>query len=45
MLKFDFLEKGLGIAFPTDFVYDFSRKMFLLTDKTSMPNWIYFLRC
>ena len=30
ILKFDFLEKGLEIASPQDFVYDFSRKMFLM---------------
>ena len=27
MLNFDFLEKGLGIAFPPHFVYDFSKKI------------------
>ena len=30
MLNFDFLEKGLGVAFPLHFVYDFSRKIFLM---------------
>ena len=30
MLNFDFLEKGLEIVFLTHFVYDFSRKMFLM---------------
>ena len=30
MLNFDFLERGLGIASPPRFVYDFSRKMFLM---------------
>ena len=29
MLNFDFLDKGLGIASPAHFVYDFSTKMFL----------------
>ena len=29
MLNFDFLDKGLGIASPADFVYDLSTKMFL----------------
>ena len=28
MLKFDFLEKDLGIVSSPHFVYDFSRKMF-----------------
>ena len=30
MLNFDFLVKGLGIVSPAHFVYDFSRKMFLI---------------
>ena len=30
MLNFDFLEKGLGIVSLPYFVYDFSRKMFLM---------------
>ena len=30
MLNSDFLEKGLGIVSPPYFVYDFSRKMFLM---------------
>ena len=29
MLKFDFLEKGLGIVSQPHFVHNFSRKMFL----------------
>ena len=29
MIKFDFLEKGLGIVPPAHLAYDFSRKMFL----------------
>ena len=28
--QFDFLEKGLGIVSPADFVYDSSRKMLLM---------------
>ena len=32
MLKFDFLEKGLGIVSPPHFVYDFSTKMLLVLD-------------
>ena len=30
IISFDFLEKGLGIVSPPHFVYDFSRKMFLI---------------
>ena len=30
MLKFDFLEKGVGIVSPPHFVYNFSRKMFIM---------------
>ena len=30
MLNFRFLGKGLGLVFPAHFVYDFSRKMFLM---------------
>ena len=30
MLKFDVLEKVLGIVSPPHFVYDFSREMFLM---------------
>ena len=29
MLNFDFLKKGLRIVSPPNFVYDFSRKVFL----------------
>ena len=29
MLKFEFLDKGLGIVSPPHFVHDFSRKTFL----------------
>ena len=31
MLNFDLLEKGLGTVSPPHFVYDFSRKMFLMS--------------
>ena len=48
MLNFDFLEKGLGIVSLLHFVYDFSRKMFLiytlLTVQISLPDCLYFLR-
>ena len=30
MLNFDLPEKGLGLVSPPYFVYDFSRKMFLM---------------
>ena len=38
MLNFDFLEKSLGIVSPPYFVYDFTRKIFLilLTVETSL---------
>ena len=35
MLNFDFLDKGLGIVSPTDFVYDFSTKMFFMLYSTN----------
>ena len=42
MLNFDFLEKGLGIVFPSHFVNDFSKIYFscyaLLTDQISLPG-------
>ena len=48
MLNFDFLEKGLEIAFSPYFVYDFSRKIFLLLNsingQISLPDCLYFLR-
>ena len=48
MLNLDFLEKGLTIVSPLQFVYDILRKMFpmysLLTDKISLPDPAYFLR-
>ena len=42
MLNFDFLEKGLGIVSPPHFVYDFSRKMFLML-YSIWPNFIVWL--
>ena len=39
MLNFEFLEKGLEIVFPSYFVYDFSRKMFLMWCSI---NWLNF---
>ena len=50
MLNFDFSEKRVGIASLQNFMYGFSRKMFLilysinLTDQTSLPDCLYFLK-
>ena len=50
MLNFSFSEKGLELVSPPHFVYDFSRKMFLLfknillTDQMSLSDWLYFSR-
>ena len=45
---FDFLDKCLGIVSPAYFVYDFLTKIFLilylLTDQTSWPGCLFFLR-
>ena len=43
ILNFDFLEKGLGIVFPTHFMYDFSRKMFLMLYHVNWTNFITWL--
>ena len=43
MLNFDFLEKGLGIVSPPQFVYDFSRKIFLMLYSITWPNFIAWL--
>ena len=44
-LNLDFLEKGLGIVYPRNFVYNFSRKIFLMLYSinwpTSLPNYLY----
>ena len=40
MLNFDFLEKDLRIVSPPHFVYDFSRKMFLILNPMNGPNFI-----
>ena len=40
MLNFTFLEKGQGIFSPSHFVYDFSRKRFLMLYSTKWPNFI-----
>ena len=48
MLSFNFSEKGLGLVSPQHFVYDFSRKMFLMlhlaTDQNSLSGCLYFSR-
>ena len=41
MLNFDFLEKGLEITSPSDFVHDFSRKMCLMLYSINCPNFIW----
>ena len=43
MLNFEFLEKGLGIVSLPPFVYDFSRKMFLMLYPINWPNFIAWL--
>ena len=43
MINFDFLEKGLGIVSPPHFVYDFSRKMFLMLYSINRTNFIAWL--
>ena len=43
MLNFDFLDKGLGIVPPAPFVYDFSRKVFLILYSINWPNFIAWL--
>ena len=40
MLNFDFLGKGLGIVSPAHFVYNFSKKMFLMLYSINWPNVI-----
>ena len=48
MLNFDFLNKGLGLVYPSHFVYDFSRKRFLmlcsLNDQMLLSDCFYFWR-
>ena len=43
MLNFDFLDKGLGIASPAHFAYDFSTKIFLMLYSINLPNFILWL--
>ena len=49
MLKFDCLENGLGIVSPPHFVYDFSRKIFIilysfLNDQILWSDCLYFMK-
>ena len=47
MLIIDFLEKGLGIASPLDFAFDFSKCFscyILLTDQISLSDCLYFFK-
>ena len=43
MLNFDFLDNGLGIVSPAHFVYDCSKKMFLMLYFINLPNFIAWL--
>ena len=43
MLNFDFLDKGLGVVSPAQFVYAFSTKMFLMLYSINCPNLIAWL--
>ena len=45
MLNFDFLEKGLGIVPPQYFVYDFSRKMFMMLYLEAVARTCSVKRC
>ena len=43
MLNFNFSEKGLRLVSPPHFVYDFSRKMFLMLHSINWPNFFVWL--
>ena len=43
MLNFDFLDKGLEIVSPAQFMYDFSTKKFLMLYSVNWPNLITWL--
>ena len=43
MFNFEFLEKYLGIVSPPYFVYDFSRKMFLVLYFLNWPSFLFWL--
>ena len=40
MLNFDFLRKDLGIFSPPHFVYNFSKRMFLMLYSINLPHFI-----
>ena len=43
MLNFNYSEKGLELVSPPHFMYDFSRKMFLMLHSINGPNFIVWL--
>ena len=43
MLNFNFPEKDLGLVSPSHFVYDFSRKIFLMLHSIIRPNFFVWL--
>ena len=43
MLNFDFSQKGLELVSPSHFMYDFSRKIFLMLHSINWPNFIAWL--
>ena len=43
ILNFDYLEKGLRLVSPSHFVYDFSRKIFLVSYSINWSNFIIWL--
>ena len=44
MLNFEFLDRVLGMVSPVHFVYDFSRKMFLMLYSINWSDFMVFLR-
>ena len=44
MLSIDFFGKGLGLVFPPQFMYEFSRKN-VSHDQNLLSDYIYLLRC
>ena len=43
MLNFNFWRKSLGLVSPSDFVHEFSRKIFLMLHSINWPNFIVWL--
>ena len=43
MLNFSFSEKGLGLVSQPHFLFDFSRKMFLMLHSINWPNFTVWL--